>query len=244
MIRFAEIYDNSEVLSPIDRDTWRLIGETCELDPSKRVIELASGKGAFALFLARRFGCKVEGLDINPDFVNYSNERATEMGLSSRVRFECRDVNSLRVQPEEYDLGVSLGALYMFREAGWDTLVRGVRPSGHVAVSDLFCKKIPPPDDVKEAFFEEDEGGMFTLEDARRWYTGRGMEILREAECSRRAWLEYYDLTRGMLTALARKYGSDAERQAEIKEALWEDELVRKHGEEYLGYMTFIMRRV
>lgn len=61
--------------------------------------------------------------------------------------------------------------------------------------------------------------------------------------CSRESWLEYYDLTRERLLALAEKYRSDKERQAEIEEGLREDELVRRYGEEYIGYMTFVMQK-
>ncbi len=121
--------------------------------------------------------------------------------------------------------------------------MRGVRENGYLAVSDLFCKKVLPPKDVKDVFFEEEEGGPLTLNDMRRWYMDRGTEVLREVECSRRAWLEYYDLTRSMLLALSKKYVSDTERQAEIEEALREDSLVREYGEEYLGYMTFMMQK-
>ncbi len=77
----------------------------------------------------------------------------------------------------------------------------------------------------------------------RRWYTDRGLKILCEEECSRRAWLNYYDLTKVMFQELSNKYASDTERQVEINEALREDRLVREFGEEYLGYMTFIMQR-
>ena len=152
-------------------------------------------------------------------------------------------MNRLTVEGDAYDLGACLGALYVFRERGWKALMSGVKRHGYVAVSDMFCKKIPPPKELMEVFFEEEEGGPATLEDARRWYTDRGMEILRELECSQKAWLNYYDLTRLMLQTLARKHVSDSERRAEIEEALREDLLFRKHGEEYVGYMTFIMRK-
>ncbi len=243
LIRFAEIYDNTEILSPIDRETWEAIGETCKIGPESRVLELASGKGAFALYLTRKFGCQVDCFDSDPDFSHYASERAVELSMARRVRFSHDNVKHLNVEREAYDLGVCLGALYLFREEGWRVLMRGVQKNGYIAVSDLFCKKSPPPKDVKDVFFEEEEGGPLTLEDTRRWYMDRGMEIHREVECSRRAWLEYYDLTRSMLLALGKKYAADTERQAEIKEALKEDSLVRQHGEEYLGYMTFIMRK-
>ncbi len=49
--------------------------------------------------------------------------------------------------------------------------------------------------------------------------------------------------TRETFQALAKKHASNDAMQREIAEATTEDELVRKYGEEYVGYMTFIMKR-
>ena len=104
LIRWSTIYANTEILSPIDRETWQIIGETSMLESSSKVIELASGKGAFANFLANSFGCSVEGFDKNQEFVDYSNQRARELGLESRVRFTEVDIDQLELPLIKYDL--------------------------------------------------------------------------------------------------------------------------------------------
>ena len=194
LIRWAEIYANTDVLSPIDRETWRVIGETSRLDSSSRVIELASGKGVFANYLAKNFGCRVDGFDINPEFVDYSNNRTKELALQSRVKFAHTDTKQLQVPSNSYDLGVCLGALYIFRERGWNILTRSVNSQGYLAISDLVCKKVPPPKEVKDVFFEE-PGEPLTIDAAREWYYSRGARIIQEIECSQKAWL---DVSQGM----------------------------------------------
>jgi len=243
LIRFAEIYEKTDILSPIDRKTWQIVAETCGLGPGSRLLELASGKGAFATYVARKFGCHIDCYDANTEFVQYATNRAGELGLTSKITFANRDVNSLEVKPDFYDAGVCLGALYIFRDAGWKLLMSGVKPGAYLAVSDLYCKRVPAPSEVKDVFFEEEDQPL-TLEDARHWYTTRGVKILREEECSRKAWLDYYDLTKKMLLQLAEKYQSDEAIQVEIKEGLREDRLVREFGEEYFGYRTFILRKL
>lgn len=153
LIKYSQIHPNTDVLSPIDRETWQIIGEVSNLNRSSRVIELASGKGAFARFLAERFGCRVDGFDADADFVEYSNRKAAEQGLSSLVDFRCCDINGLKVEPHQYELGACLGALYMFREAGWKVLTEAVKAQGHLAISDMFCKKPPAPKAVMDVFF-------------------------------------------------------------------------------------------
>lgn len=240
-VKYSQIYANTDVLSPIDRETWRIIGEVAKLTSSSRVIELASGKGAFARFLAKSFGCRVDGFDADADFVKYSTSKAVEQGLNSLVDFRSRDITRLRIGAHTYDLGVCLGALYMFREAGWRVFKKAVKPQGYLAISDIFCKKRHAPRAVTDVFFEEEEQ-PFNIEDLRRWYIERGYDILAEEECSRKAWLEYYDLTREKLQALAREHALNDQMQEEIAEATREDTLVRNYGEEFIGYMTFIMK--
>jgi ubiquinone/menaquinone biosynthesis C-methylase UbiE len=243
LIRWAEIYANTDILSPIDRTTWRVIGETCRLNSSSRVIELASGKGVFATFLARTFGCGVDCYDHNPEFVDYSKNKAEVLGLGSTLSFNNADVKRLEATPGSYDLGACLGALYIFREEGWKVLMRAVRPRGYIAVSDLICKKFPAPKEIMEAFFEEPDQ-PFTLDETRKWYASRGVEILREVVCSQGAWLDYYDLTKEMLLEVSRRQGQSSELQAEVEEGLREDRLIRKYGKTYLDYVTFIMQKL
>jgi cyclopropane fatty-acyl-phospholipid synthase-like methyltransferase len=242
LIRWAEIYANTEILSPIDFETWQHIARVSEIRSSSRVIELAAGKGAFGLFLAKNFGCRVEGFDLNPEFVEYSNRRARELGLETKAKFVKNDVRRLEVTPHAYDLGACLGALYIFRSEGWERLMRAVKPGGYVAVSDLVCKKTPAPKEVLAVFFEE-PGLLLSVEKVRRWYTGQGVTILREDVCSQKAWLDYYDLMKKMLLQISKKYPADHQVQREVEEGLREDSLVRKYLSQYLDYVTFIMKK-
>lgn len=241
-IKYSQIYENTDILSPIDRETWQVIAETSRLTSSSHVIELASGKGVFALYLAKKFGCSIDCVDRDGEFVEYSRSRACELGLTHLVKFSESRVQEFVVEPATYDLGVCLGALYIFRDAGWRVLMTGVKPRGYLAISDLYCKKFPVPRELMDIFFEE-EGEALRLEEARERYVDGGLKILREEECSRKAWLNYYDLIREMLHVLSKKYAGDAGMREEIRKELREDELVRELGDEYLGYLTFIMQK-
>src|SRR5258707_15530641 len=58
------------------------LGELLHLTPESRVLDVASGKGTSALFLAERFGCHVVGLDYSGQNVTQANELAAAKGLA------------------------------------------------------------------------------------------------------------------------------------------------------------------
>jgi ubiquinone/menaquinone biosynthesis C-methylase UbiE len=62
-------------------------GEWLGLGASSHVLEVASGSGGPAIFLAQQFGCAVMGIDINEHGVETAARAAEAAGVTERVRF-------------------------------------------------------------------------------------------------------------------------------------------------------------
>lgn len=60
---------------------------------SDHFVEIASGSGGSALFIAEQTGCRVTGLDINEFGIRNSNELARKCNLNSRVDFQLADAS-------------------------------------------------------------------------------------------------------------------------------------------------------
>ena len=58
-----------------------------ELDASSQVLEVGSGSGGPALFIAETVGCHITGLDVNAFGVHTAEEQARQRGLEGRARF-------------------------------------------------------------------------------------------------------------------------------------------------------------
>lgn len=71
------------------------------LTPESNVLEVASGSGGPALFMAQKVGCHITGVDINENGVANANKMATTQGLDDRVRFQRLDAS----QPLPFDDG-------------------------------------------------------------------------------------------------------------------------------------------
>jgi SAM-dependent methyltransferase len=88
------------------------------LGPRARVLDLACGKGATAIALARGVGCRVVGVDACEAFVLHARARAARLGLSRRCRFVLGDVEDASVVPRgTYDCAMMLGLFPVGRAA-------------------------------------------------------------------------------------------------------------------------------
>ena len=82
------------------------------LQPGMKVLDIGSGWGGLALYLARVAGVDVTGITLSEAQLEASNRRATDLGMADRVRFHLRDY---RQETGHYDRIVSVG---MFEHVG------------------------------------------------------------------------------------------------------------------------------
>jgi cyclopropane-fatty-acyl-phospholipid synthase len=82
------------------------------LRPGQRVLDIGSGWGGLAIYLARECGVDVTGLTLSSEQLKVAQERAAAAGLADRVRFHLRDY---REETGTYDRIVSVG---MFEHVG------------------------------------------------------------------------------------------------------------------------------
>jgi SAM-dependent methyltransferase len=65
-----------------------------DLAPKHHALEVASGSGGPARYLASRTGCRVTGIDANQNGVTTANEAAAESSGGQRVSFRVADANA------------------------------------------------------------------------------------------------------------------------------------------------------
>lgn len=80
--------------------------------PGLRVLDIGSGWGGLALYLANQFDAHVTGVTLSKEQLNASVERAAAAGMEKQVRFDLRDY---REQQGQFDRVVSIG---MFEHVG------------------------------------------------------------------------------------------------------------------------------
>lgn len=115
------------------------LGSLLELTPQSRVLDIASGKGTSALFLAERFGSEVVGIDYGSRNVEQANAAAAARGVDSRVRFQEGDAERLSCADSSFDAIVCECAFCTFpdKAAAAGEFARVLRAGGRVGLSDL-----------------------------------------------------------------------------------------------------------
>lgn len=74
-------------------DELRHFIDLLKIDESSIVLEVGSGSGGPALFLAKETGCRLTGVDVNEFGIKNANDLARERGLSERAAFKQIDAS-------------------------------------------------------------------------------------------------------------------------------------------------------
>jgi len=75
-------------------DEWLRSADRLGIGPESRVLEVGSGSGGPAVYLALMRGCSVTGVDINPHGVHNAQRLAAARHVADRVTFHAADAGS------------------------------------------------------------------------------------------------------------------------------------------------------
>ena len=75
----------------------------------KKVLELGSGPGRNAIFMAKK-GCEVDALDISNNAIEWAKERSVEEKV--KINFHCMSLFDFEFEPNSYDFVYDCGLLH------------------------------------------------------------------------------------------------------------------------------------
>ncbi len=115
------------------------LGTLLALTPDDRVIDIAAGTGTSAIVIARRFGCRVVGIDLGAESVAGARHAAANAGVADLVTFEVGDAERLPFDDGAFDAALCECAFCTFpgKATASTELARVLRPGGRLGLSDL-----------------------------------------------------------------------------------------------------------
>ena len=92
-----------------------LIQET-GIDSDTYVLDIGSGVGGPAVYIANKTGCRLTGIDISDVGVETGNKLASGAGLSGRVNFILGDAMDMPLPDSNCDVAISINVMNVFKD--------------------------------------------------------------------------------------------------------------------------------
>ncbi len=142
-----------EEMAPVDHfhargfPATRDLADALPIRSGDRLLDIGCGIGGPARYLAARFGCSVEGLDITEPFVDAAERLSELMGMSGQVTFRHGDGERLPYDDAQFDGAYSQHVLMNVadREAFFAEAWRVLKPGGFLALTEHGRGETGPP---------------------------------------------------------------------------------------------------
>ncbi|MEO8202983.1 MAG: class I SAM-dependent methyltransferase [Betaproteobacteria bacterium] len=187
-----------EALAPYDQfhgrgmDSTREMADMLAVGVGDHLLDVGSGIGGPARYMAHRFGCRVTGIDLTAEFCNVARHLTRVMQMQQRVDFEEGDALAMPFADASFDGAYSMNVSMniadkpaLYREIG-----RVLRPGGWLMLSELARGAGPAPDYPTPWAATAAESFLSTPEETRAALEACGFEIdvFRDTSAEAKAW--------------------------------------------------------
>ena len=132
-------------LAPVDefhiggRQATAQLCERMEIDAGAAVLDIGSGLGGTARYLAATHGCRVTGLDLTPEYVEVARVLSDWTGLASNLAFEVGSALDMPFADDTFDRATQLhvGMNIGDKATLFSEVARVLRPGGRIGVYDI-----------------------------------------------------------------------------------------------------------
>jgi SAM-dependent methyltransferase len=150
-------------LHPGGLELTRELAHLCRIGNGVAVLDLASGTGESACFLAERFGAHVVGVDLSEKMIRQAEGKARARGQTG-VTFRRADAIHLPLADAAFDVAICECTLCLLdKQKVLSEMARVVKPGGRVGMHDL-CWKDSAPDHLRRTLSEIEGERPETLE--------------------------------------------------------------------------------
>lgn len=151
-----------------------------DLTPADVVLDAGSGLGGVSRYLADRYGCRVIGVDLTPEFVAVARHLDQRTGLDGLVDARVGDLGALDLDDDSVDVvwlcHVSMNVVD--KRAQLAELARVLRPGGRLALFEIVAGDGDGELELPVPWATEPSGThLVTADDLRALVTGTGFAI-------------------------------------------------------------------
>ena len=186
---------NVDALAPYDQFHGRGVEATQEMAESlaiaatDHILDVGSGIGGPARYLARRFGCRVTGIDLTPEFCEVARHLTRLLQLEDTVTFELGNALAMPFADATFDGAYSMNVSMNIadKDALYREIRRVLKPGGWLMLSEIAKGPGADPDYPTPWARTAETSFLATPEDTRRALEAAGFEIVHARDTREQA---------------------------------------------------------
>ena len=176
-----------EALAPYDQFHGRGLEATEEIaallsaGPADHLLDVGSGIGGPARHMAKRFGCRVTGIDLTAEFCEVARHLTRVLGMESKVSFELGDALAMPFANAAFDGAYSMNVSMNIADKGalYREIHRVLKPGGWLMLSELAQGPGAPMDYPTPWAATAEASFLTTPEETRRGLEAAGFEVVQ-----------------------------------------------------------------
>ena len=136
-------------------EATRELIDLCHIGKNKHILDVGCSVGRTVCSIAKRYDCRVVGIDISERMIERAKERVKREGVKNRVEFLIADVQSLPFEKDLFDavISESVTAFPENKQKAVSEYVRVTKPGGYVGLNEVIWIKTEPPEELVEYLY-------------------------------------------------------------------------------------------
>lgn len=147
--------------------TNHIMAERAGVRPGSELLDVGSGYGASARFLAERYGCWVTGINISPRENELAEQRNRAAGLDERIEIRYGDFHELPFEDGQFEVVWTQESLLHAADKHrvLEECQRVLEPGGRFVLSDLLVRSSLPDEERERIYQRVRSPGMWDLDE-------------------------------------------------------------------------------
>jgi SAM-dependent methyltransferase len=176
-----------EALAPYDQFHGRGLEATLEIaglmqaGPADHILDIGSGIGGPARYFANRFGCRVTGIDLTPEFYDVARHLTRLLDLEDRITFELGDALVMPFSDASFDGAYSMNVSMNIadKSAFYHEIHRVLKPGAWLALAEVAKGEGGNLDYPTPWAASARTSFLATPEETQRGLFGAGFDVIR-----------------------------------------------------------------